>query len=359
MLLLRSVLIHIALIAPTVVVGQQQFPPPITEDCDPCLLVEDGAALSTACQNLNPIVAQIVAKDSACARDWDAFCLLKYNDCYNQACGPSRQGLINNIASDGTFGRAVNRTQILSDCPETEAPSSHPTQSSTASPSGSPSSHPSLRPSDGPSLHPSSSPTISPTPAPSPSPSTPFPTVDPECQGRPWVITFLYNGGDCAQSYNQQARQEFDCTDADGSLGPPTTAGEESYITAVPRGGGGHGGSKSRSGTDKSEKSKSESGTVFFAGTVPVGEKYTLNADRVFDKLAAEMTLTIYDEEGGNLLQVVNVHLSCSQPLILFDKYGASEVTQWVETDGRIVSLRESGVVTGVYEEDLGITDSF
>jgi len=99
--------------------------------------------------------------------------------------------------------------------------------------------------------------------------------------------------------------------------------------------------------------------TVFFAGTVPVGEKYTLNADRVFDKLAAEMTLTIYDEEDGNLLQVVNVHLSCSQPLILFDKYGASEVTQWVETDGRIVSLRESGIVTGVYEEDLGITDSF
>jgi len=141
-------------------------------------------------------------------------------------------------------------------------------------------------------------------------------------------------------------------------VGPPTTVGEESYITAVPRGGGGggHGGSKSKSGTDKSEK---ESGTVFFAGTVPVGEKYTLNADRVFDKLAAEMTLTIYDAEGGNLLQVVNVHLSCSQPLILFDKYGASEVTQWVETDGRIVSLRESGIVTGVYEEDLGITGSF
>jgi len=143
-------------------------------------------------------------------------------------------------------------------------------------------------------------------------------------------------------------------------MGPPTTVGEESYITAVPRGGGGgYGGSKSKSGTDKSEKSKSGTGTVFFAGTVPVGEKYTLNADRVFDKLAAEMTLTIYDAEGGNLLQVVNVHLSCSQPLILFDKYGASEVTQWVETDGRIVSLRESGIVTGVYEEDLGITDSF
>jgi len=158
--------------------------------------------------------------------------------------------------------------------------------------------------------------------------------VDPICDGRPWVITFLYNGGDCSQSYNLQPRQKFDCSDA-GSAGPPTIAGTNSYITAVPRG----------EGTD----------TVFFAGTVPVGEKYTLNADRVFDKLAAEMTLTIYDSEGGNLLQVVNVHLSCSQPLILFDKYGANEVTQWVETSGRVVSLRDSGVVTGVEEQNLGI----
>ena len=58
------------------------------------------------------------------------------------------------------------------------------------------------------------------------------------------------------------------------------------------------------------------------------------------------MTLTIFDEDS-----------SCSQPFILFDTYGASEVTQWIETSGRIVSLRDS--VTGVYEEDLGITDSF
>merc|ERR1712238_222011 len=171
---------------------------------------------------------------------------------------------------------------------------------------------------------------MGPTPGPSPSPSTPFPTVDPICKGRPWVITFLYNGGDCSQSDNLQSRQQFDCTDA-GSIGPPTNTGEESYITAVPRGGSSGQGSKKGSGTEKS-KSKKESDIdtdiVFFAGTVPVGEKYTLNADRVFDKLAAEMTVTIYDEEGGN------------------------EVTQWVEIDGRVVSLRESGIVTGVYEED-------
>merc|ERR1712238_258000 len=159
------------------------------------------------------------------------------------------------------------------------SPSESPSNSPSASPSESPSASPSASPSESPSAKPSTSPSESPSAQPSPSPSTPFPTVDPICNGRPWVITFLYNGGDCSQSYNLQPRQKFDCTDA-GSTGPPTNAGDESYITAVPRG-------------------DSINAIVFFAGTVPVGEKYTLNADRVYDKLAPEMTLTIYDEEGG------------------------------------------------------------
>jgi len=32
-----------------VVVGQAAFPPPITDDYDPCVLVEDGSVLSVAC----------------------------------------------------------------------------------------------------------------------------------------------------------------------------------------------------------------------------------------------------------------------------------------------------------------------
>lgn len=71
------------------------------------------------------------------------------------------------------------------------------------------------------------------------------------------------------------------------------------------------------------------------------------------------MTLTIYQSEGGTVQQIVDVHLSCSQPLVLFDKFGASEVTQWVETSGRVVSKRQSGVVTGVYDTDLGFVNSF
>mmetsp|Transcript_23793 Transcript_23793/g.27145 ORF Transcript_23793/g.27145 Transcript_23793/m.27145 type:complete len:114 (+) Transcript_23793:45-386(+) len=103
LLRLRSVLLHLALVAApaVVVVGQQQFPPPITEDCDPCMLVDNSTELSDQCQDTNPIVAQIIAKDSGCGRNWDAFCIVEYNDCYQQACGISQEAFIAEIASTG------------------------------------------------------------------------------------------------------------------------------------------------------------------------------------------------------------------------------------------------------------------
>jgi len=86
---------------------------------------------------------------------------------------------------------------------------------------------------------------------------------------------------------------------------------------------------------------------------VKVGEKYTLNEQRTFDKLSADMTITIFESQGGALLQIVDVHLSCSQPLFLFDKFGSSQVTQWVETSGRVVTDTQTGVETGTIEVAL------
>jgi len=83
-----------------VVVGQAStFPPPITADCDPC--GESVEVLSPECVATNPIVAQIIAKDSGCGRNWDAFCIVEYNDCYQQACGISQEAFIAEIASTG------------------------------------------------------------------------------------------------------------------------------------------------------------------------------------------------------------------------------------------------------------------
>lgn len=139
------------------------------------------------------------------------------------------------------------------------------------------------------------------------------------------MLTFRYNGGDCSQSDNLQDRQKFDCFDS-ATNPPPTTARSTSYIIATALGGG----------------------DVYFEGFVDVGGDYTLNEDRVFDKLSADMNITIYDPmgstdptaiiNGGNIQQTIYVHLSCSQPLFLKDRFGANQVVQWIEGDGRVVS---------------------
>jgi hypothetical protein len=153
---------------------------------------------------------------------------------------------------------------------------------------------------------------------------------DNNCEGRPWVITFRYNGGDCSQSDNLQDRQKFDCFDIEPSGGgsgpPPTDSGSESYIVAT--------------SLDKN--------SVYFEGFVPVGESYTLNKNGGYDKLSADMNITVYDPKGstdpstivqaGNIAQTMYVHLSCSQPLFLLDRFGAHQVVEWIETDGRVVS---------------------
>ena len=194
------------------------------------------------------------------------------------------------------------------------------------------------------------------------------PIGDNNCEGRPVVITFRYNGGDCSQSDNLQDRQKFDCFDS-ATNPPPTVGGTTSYILATELGGG----------------------DVYFEGFVDVGQDFTLNGDRTFDKLSADMNITVYDPagstdpatiiNGANLQQTVFVHLSCSQPLFLKDRFGAHQVVEWIEGDGRVVScfietetgsltlslnassqedpvrLLEMNVITNVQPEPINYTD--
>jgi hypothetical protein len=161
--------------------------------------------------------------------------------------------------------------------------------------------------------------------------------ADNNCQGRPVQLTFRYNGGDCSQSDNLQDRQKFDCFDILPPLGagpPPTQAGVESYVLATTLGGE----------------------DVYFEGFVEVGKLFTLNEDFFFDKLSADMNVTFYDPagstdpativQGANIMQTEFIHLSCSQPLFLKDRFGAGQVVQWIEDDGRNVSCFQE-TVTG------------
>ena len=78
-----------------------------------------------------------------------------------------------------------------------------------------------------------------------------------------------------------------------------------------------------------------------------------MNEDFEFDKLSADMNITIYDAtgpepivQGANIQQTLYVHLSCSQPLFLKDRFGANQVVQWIEDSGRNVTCFQQ-TVTG------------
>ena len=72
--------------------------------------------------------------------------------------------------------------------------------------------------------------------------------------------------------------------------------------------------------------------------------------------LAADMNVTFYDPKGStdpatilageNILQTMFLHLSCSQPLYLLDRFGAAQVTEWIEDSGRVVTTA-IGTTTG------------
>jgi hypothetical protein len=161
-------------------------------------------------------------------------------------------------------------------------------------------------------------------------------TLDNDCIDPFQVMHFRYNGGDCSQSDNLQTRQEFTCTDTTNNN---TTQQEvsESYIVAT-----------SRSGNE-----------TYFSGPVAVGEEYTLNANEEYSVLNGEMTITIFNSEGGTILQTTDLLLDCTSPLFLFDKFGSSQVTAWKETSGREVSSQFEtnrtgtiGVVVNNFDSD-------
>jgi hypothetical protein len=90
-------------------------------------------------------------------------------------------------------------------------------------------------------------------------------------------------------------------------------------------------------------------GEVYYKGFVAVGDFFTLNENMMNDRLSDDINITIYDSKGssdlnvivngGNILQTILVDLSCSQPLFLLDRFGASQVAEWIEPDGRVVTV--------------------
>jgi len=169
----RFLLFNAALVATTTTVNAQRFPIPLTNECNPCVDLGD-VPLSDECVASNEIVAAIIAADSGCGRKWDPFCIVEYNDCYNNACGPSQQALIDSIANTGgPLDRPINREQIRKDCLATPSPSPMPSPAPSRNPTKNPTKNPTNPPTNPPTNNPTKNPTQPPTPGPTPPPSPP------------------------------------------------------------------------------------------------------------------------------------------------------------------------------------------
>jgi len=147
------------------------------------------------------------------------------------------------------------------------------------------------------------------------------------------TITYRLNGGTCAQSDTTMSRSLFTCEDA--SSGQTVGTAGIYYIEAT--------------GSENN---------VYFSGSVPVGSEYTLNANRAFDSLGST-TITVYTSQGGDVLQTVTLNdMTCTNPLFLFDKFGASQVTEWVETSGRVVTsgMSKENVESVVDDAEISTT---
>merc|ERR1712238_298656 len=128
---------------------------------------------------------------------------------------------------------------------------------------------------------------------------------DNDCIDPTRTITYKLNGGTCAQSDSMMSRSLFTCDDA-------------------------------------------SSGQT-------VGTEYILNEDCAFDSLGSA-TIKVYTSQGGDVLQTVTLNdMTCTNPMFLFDKFGASQVTEWVETSGRVVTsdLSKENVESVVADADI------
>lgn len=141
-----------------------------------------------------------------------------------------------------------------------------------------------------------------------------LPTIDLQtCMFRPSAATMLYNGGGCGQSDNMD-ELNFSCRDS--FLGPPTNEGSESYIVVTDNDG---------------------AGPVLFEGIVAVGELFSLSNNGV--RFGDVQKIMIKSLDQRVIQQEVHLSLTCSHPLELFNRFGASQVVEYYND--------EQGLITG------------
>ena len=241
----------------------------------------------------------------------------------------------------------------------TNTPSESPSDAPTDTPSESPSETPTSKPTDEPTLEPTFSPTASPTSSPTASPTlepTFSPTVEPTfsptsspvqqckvgvllpnetiqfggnitvpCQNRLELLTMQYTGngvtgGACNRSFFCEGNQ-FICQDfgnSFGTIGVDGLAPDQVWVQAY----GVNDPAISFSGVPSFD----EFGDAFFNLTGP--NQLELDADQIVDYYERNPTT---GGPIGNPIQRTQFHVSCSQPLVCYNVFGASTVVGYQE----------------------------
>jgi hypothetical protein len=131
-----------------------------------------------------------------------------------------------------------------------------------------------------------------------------------------------FNGGDCTMSSNVQS-DTFFCEDFNG--GPTTEDGDEFYIIVT---------------------SAKGDGTVYYNDWAIVGDNYFLDGGG--DILAADSNITIYSSNitsPSNIVQTLRFDSSCSGNLFLKDRFGASQLVEWINVEQGTVTCFATAII--------------
>ncbi|MCP3915517.1 MAG: hypothetical protein GY711_08185 [bacterium] len=134
--------------------------------------------------------------------------------------------------------------------------------------------------------------------------------IDGDCCafGRPRVLTMQYTGDDCTATSHAQDPDKVSC-DGDPNSAPNV------FIRS----------------TDK-ENPFDVSGRIWFSGNVDLDATFDIDAAGE-DHLRSETFVHIFDTTGTTLLQTIEFHTSCSQPLLVGNQFGAALLIDCIGED--------------------------
>ena len=162
------------------------------------------------------------------------------------------------------------------------------------------------------------------------------------CEERPTWMQFKFYGGDCSQSANAQSEGFFFCTDF-----APIPPGQPAFIRVI---------------------DTREPDIILFEGPVEFNGLYNVS-DPNGDRTPADMNITTYASENGELLQEVQYHSSCSQNLFLKDRFGDSQLVAFFNEEQGLVdcfvtsnytfTFSNNGTVPAILESLVALTTPF